>query len=192
MLEDISNTVICAYCNKTFKPQSKTQKYCSKYCSRKGRSKVKKRPLPKTLKKLMLTNSIEKIGEMYGVSGNAVRKWCKRYGIEFHHDYVKKQRDIAKAKERRKQKKIPRHFDYLEAPVKMEGYYKHNQEFENIYEAADYVRRNKWTKSPSKIVIQSIKRAILGERQTYLGCTWTSPQFVEEHNNSMRCKEKEE
>lgn len=189
MLEDISNTVICAYCNKAFKPRSKTQKYCSKYCARKGRSKVKKRPLPKTLKKLMLTNSIEKIGEMYGVSGNAVRKWCKRYGIEFHHKYVKEQRDIAKAKEKRK-KKPPHHFNYLEAPVKMEGYYKHNQEFENIYEAADYVRRNKWTKSPSKIVIQSIKRAILGERQTYLGCTWTSPQFVEEHNNSMRCKEK--
>ena len=76
----------------------------------------------------------------------------------------------------------------------MSGYYKHNKEFKNIYEAAEYVKRNRWTKSPINIVIASIKRVILGERQSYLGCNWESSQFIEEHNSSLRCKhiEKEE
>ena len=183
---------VCAYCQKVFLTDKINKKYCSSYCARKARCKVKKRPVARTLKKLMLSHSFTEIGEMYGVSGNAVRKWCKRYGIEYHHSYIKEQRDKIKAQE--KKNKQPRHLDYTEASVKMTGYYKHNKEFKNIYEAADYVKRNRWTKSPINIIIASIKRAILGERQTYLGCTWESSQFIEEHNNSLRCKhiEKEE
>lgn len=184
------NIKICAYCGKEFTAQVETRKYCCRYCSRKGRSKVQKRPVAKTLQKLMLTHSIADIGRIYGVSGNAVRKWCKRYNIEYNHSYVKEQREKKKAQEKKIKKSY--HLNYLEAPVQMKGYYKHNQNFKNIYEAADYVKRNRWTKSPTDIVIASIKRVILGERNTYLGCTWESLIFVQEHNNSIRCKEIEE
>lgn len=191
-MKDTPETLICSYCGKPFIPMGNMKKYCSHYCVRKAKCKVKARPLPKTLKQLMLKHSLAEIGRMYGVSGNTIRKWCKRYGIEYHHSYIKEQREILKAKE--KKNKQSRHLDYTEAPVKMSGYYKHNKEFKNIYEAADYVKRNRWTKSPINIVIASIKRVILSERQSYLGCNWESPQFIEEHNNSLRCKhiEKEE
>ena len=33
------------------------------------------------LEKLILTTSFIKIGQKYGVSDNAVRKWCMRYGL---------------------------------------------------------------------------------------------------------------
>jgi hypothetical protein len=41
-----------------------------------------KRPDKETLEKLVWEMSCVKIGEMYGVSDNAVNKWCKFYGIE--------------------------------------------------------------------------------------------------------------
>jgi hypothetical protein len=44
--------------------------------------KISKRPAKETLEKLVWEMSCVKIGEMYGVSDNAVNKWCKFYGIE--------------------------------------------------------------------------------------------------------------
>ncbi len=39
------------------------------------------RPSRETLKKLIRTESFMKIGRMYGVSDNAIRKWCKAEGL---------------------------------------------------------------------------------------------------------------
>jgi hypothetical protein len=44
--------------------------------------KISKRPDKETLEKLVWEMSCVKIGEMYGVSDNAVNKWCKFYGIQ--------------------------------------------------------------------------------------------------------------
>ncbi len=44
--------------------------------------KISKRPDKDTLEKLVWEMSCVKIGEMYGVSDNAVNKWCKFYGIQ--------------------------------------------------------------------------------------------------------------
>jgi uncharacterized protein YjcR len=41
--------------------------------------KVKNRPSLKELEKLMETLSLVKIGEMYGVTDSAIRKWIKQY-----------------------------------------------------------------------------------------------------------------
>ncbi len=41
--------------------------------------KVKNRPSLEELEKLMETLPMTKIGEMYGVSDSAIRKWLKQY-----------------------------------------------------------------------------------------------------------------
>jgi predicted Zn-ribbon and HTH transcriptional regulator len=43
--------------------------------------KVKNRPSKEELEKLVHENPMTKLGEMFGVSDNAVKKWCKQYGI---------------------------------------------------------------------------------------------------------------
>ena len=78
-MKDTPETLICSYCGKPFIPTGNMKKYCSHYCVRKAKCKVKARPLPKTLKQLMLKHSLAEIGRMYGVSGNTIRKWCKAY-----------------------------------------------------------------------------------------------------------------
>ncbi len=44
--------------------------------------KISKKPDKETLEKLVWEMSCVKIGEKYGVSDNAVNKWCKFYGIQ--------------------------------------------------------------------------------------------------------------
>jgi hypothetical protein len=44
--------------------------------------KISKRPDKEVLKKLVWEMPCVKIGEMFGVSDNAVNKWCKYYGIK--------------------------------------------------------------------------------------------------------------
>ena len=56
--------------------------------SRKGivclsRRKVKDRPSKDTLANLIQNHSFVQIGRIYGVSDNAIRKWCKSYGLPF-------------------------------------------------------------------------------------------------------------
>lgn len=102
---NLSNlTILCPNChaqtdnyagrkNKTGKPRQKytplisclecgqsTQnpKYCSYDCARLAYRKVKQRPTPEELQELLKTHSLVKIGKMFEVSDNAVRKWLKK------------------------------------------------------------------------------------------------------------------
>lgn len=70
--------------------KSKYSKFCSKDCYKKHRitnnlSRPKTRkvvwPTKLELEELLKINSLEAIGRKYGVSGNAVKKWSKSYGI---------------------------------------------------------------------------------------------------------------
>ena len=65
-------------------PQCKTEtfgtKYCSVICSADSKKKVA-RPNREELAKLIQTTSYVKIGQKYGVSDNAIRKWAKCYGL---------------------------------------------------------------------------------------------------------------
>ena len=56
--------------------------YCRK-CAPKhyAQDRIKNKPSKEELEKLILTTSFIKIGQKYGVSDNAVRKWCMRYGL---------------------------------------------------------------------------------------------------------------
>lgn len=55
-------------------------KYCSIECYRIGSRKVKNRPSKNKLEHLMSKESMESIGEKYGVSGVSIKKWLKNTG----------------------------------------------------------------------------------------------------------------
>lgn len=56
--------------------------FCSKTCYDKSQRKSE-RPTKEELFEMIKTTPFVKIGERYGVSDNAVRKWCKSYGLPY-------------------------------------------------------------------------------------------------------------
>lgn len=64
------------------------QVYCKPECQAQGRRKVE-RPDKEQLEADMLLFSMVKVGVKYGVSDNAVRKWCKHYNIEIKPRFAK-------------------------------------------------------------------------------------------------------
>lgn len=71
----------CPVCKNKFETKKYSQIYCSSICSKFSRRKVK-RPNKKGLK-ILLDQKISwvKLGKMFGVSGNAVKKWAKLYEL---------------------------------------------------------------------------------------------------------------
>ena len=90
----------CALCGEQFTPRYEQQKYCSQECgvhhpSRPGprpSTQRVKRPPPDELNALVERHGYEAVGRMFGVSGNAIRKWFKSYGATppagLHRDAV--------------------------------------------------------------------------------------------------------
>ena len=73
-------TSSCVYCNKDFTKKTKYQKYCSTHCANKCQSG--KPPIEKEqLYDLLKNHNFTYVGSLYGVSDNAVRKWCVKLGI---------------------------------------------------------------------------------------------------------------
>lgn len=74
------------YCPDCGEPIGNHSEYC-KHCAPKHRPnpsiKVKEedRPSKEKLLELVKTTSFTEIGKIYGVSDNAIRKWCKKYEI---------------------------------------------------------------------------------------------------------------
>ena len=76
----------CAICKKSL--VEKQQKTCSLVCDAEYRKINKSYTIPShdELTKMLLTMSPETIGKQYGVSGNAVRKWIKKYKNKIDND----------------------------------------------------------------------------------------------------------
>ena len=70
---------VCIICGK---PICYSSTYCSTCLGYQHRV-VKDRPTRSVLKYLIRTTPFTKIGEQYGVSDNAIRKWCKGYDLPF-------------------------------------------------------------------------------------------------------------
>lgn len=70
----------CKQCKKLFNPKNSQQIYCSAECSQKSQRKAE-RPSKEELYELIKNNSFVAVGKMFNVSDNAVRKWCKQYGL---------------------------------------------------------------------------------------------------------------
>lgn len=70
----------CAYCGKELVGSERRNKYCSQECAHKANGS--KRPdMSELIEKFKELKSFVQVGKFYGVSDNAVRKWCKLYGI---------------------------------------------------------------------------------------------------------------
>lgn len=68
----------CKKCGDTFRPRASRVKCCSPKCAQELQRKCK-RPSPEQLQKDVVSMPMTKVGEKYGVSDNAVRKWLKNY-----------------------------------------------------------------------------------------------------------------
>lgn len=71
----------CTHCEVCGKPLSNEQeKYCSAECSSVSQHRAK-RPDLDQLGKDITSMPMLKVGEKYGVSDNAIRKWCRTLGL---------------------------------------------------------------------------------------------------------------
>jgi hypothetical protein len=68
---------ICQMCNNPC-----SDKYCSYECAHEGGKKIKNRPTKEELINMIQNSSFLQVGKTFGVSDNAIRKWCKSYGID--------------------------------------------------------------------------------------------------------------
>lgn len=79
----------CEMCGSTYSTIEKITRFCSAKC-RSLSDRVVERPSSEQLYELLSVNSFVKVGEMYGVSDNAVRKWCKNYNIPHKSMYYRR------------------------------------------------------------------------------------------------------
>ena len=79
----------CIDCGKKLSSASKNPQRCPK-CSKIQKRKIKERPLKETLYRQLCEHSFIEVGKLYGVSDNAIRKWCRSYGIPDKASYYKK------------------------------------------------------------------------------------------------------
>lgn len=70
----------CLVCETVFHSYKKMSKYCSQKCNVVSRQTVE-RPSKDELFELLSNNPFTLVGEMFGVTDNSIRKWCKSYGI---------------------------------------------------------------------------------------------------------------
>lgn len=79
----------CASCGKLLKAKTKGDlcRQCYKFSEE--RRKVNW-PSKEELLNDILTMPIIKVGEKYGVSDNAIRKWCKKYELPYKYSDIKK------------------------------------------------------------------------------------------------------
>lgn len=79
---------ICPICNKEFHPRTKEQKYCCTKCANEAHSSnINKEDLLKYI--IELNGNFTQIGKIYGITDNAVRKWCDKFGFPRHTKELK-------------------------------------------------------------------------------------------------------
>lgn len=80
---------VCPVCGA---PVSKKGVLCAE-CANKQRRVVKERPTRQELKNLIRITPFTQIGKMYGISDNAIRKWCKKYNLPTKSSEIKSYSD---------------------------------------------------------------------------------------------------
>ena len=79
----------CRHCGQSYRPRAQTQVYCCRACGahaqprgpRPERRKVERPPVEQLLREIDQLG-YRAVGEKYGVSDNAVRKWVRAEGVE--------------------------------------------------------------------------------------------------------------
>lgn len=75
----------CEHCAELFRAQNQEQRFCSRACSSATngpRSRRAVRPPLDELLGMIDSEGYEAVGRRYELSGNAIRKWVKAYGVE--------------------------------------------------------------------------------------------------------------
>lgn len=150
------------YCLECGKEISRSKKYtlCQK-CRAKLNRKVKERPSKEELEQLLWEYNFRKVGELYGVTDNSVRKWCKDYGLS------------TKAKDY-KEKKIKKEFN----PITNKACLMINKSDNNIIKRFDSIREaGKWLVDNNKSsniegAKHHVKECCLAQRQSAYGYKW--------------------
>ena len=87
---DLLEEIECEHCGVIFKKPKRDSKYCSNKCNGLANRKVLERPSKTELYELLKNNSFTKVGKMFGVSDNGIRKWCIDYDIPEKSGYYRK------------------------------------------------------------------------------------------------------
>lgn len=183
--DNIQDKIIYGSCEYCGKPIYKAgRKFCSKLCRDRSKMFMPHLPTKARLEKLLLENNICEIGRMYGTTHTTVRKWCIKRGIDIKEMSRQRKEHKLMLKKLSATGRRP-HYLYLDAPVTVDGRHR-LRKFDNIYQAAEYARKNRWTKSPEEVIVKCIARAILGERKKYLSCVWISPEYVKQYENHVK------
>lgn len=91
--EKVNYRITCRCCGKIFNRRVKVNIYCSEECRGYEDRKVKGRPTSEELYELLKHTPFTTVAETYGVSDNAIRKWCKSYEIPSKSSYYRKYRE---------------------------------------------------------------------------------------------------
>lgn len=131
-----------------------------------NKEQAKNIPPKEELYELLRNNSMCAIGRVYNVSDNAVRKWCKKYGLPFNRSDIEKEFGIIK-EAKIKQKPTP------SKPVEM---YVINEEilkvFKSTGKAAEYIIECNLTTGDKPGVRSHIADVCKGKRKTAYGYKW--------------------
>lgn len=180
----------CKNCGKDIKEGD----FCCPECYRDFVFNNSKIPTKEELEQLILNNTFVSIGNLYGVSDNCVRNWCKKYGLPTTIEekkahlgwkrpsdsfvcelYKKHQSLIAVSKETslsvEEVKKILKKQNIRRngrsRKIKL---VKLNIEFDNSLQCAEWLISNNYTYSDNKdSIVKSIIRVANKERKSYLG-----------------------
>ena len=74
----------CEVCDKEYEAhwnRRNVSRFCSLDCLARAKRKVRRRPTRDALAGLLVHHTLVRIGEMYGVTANAVRYWCRCYDL---------------------------------------------------------------------------------------------------------------
>lgn len=166
----------CPYCGKLKDYQAKMCLDCYK------KEQAKNIPPKEELREHLKDKSMCAIGRVYNVSDNAVRKWCKKYGLPVN------KKDIEKFREDEfgiiKKKKI-KHEPTLKKPVVMlDTRYKLLNKFESVYTAAVYLG----DKSKRK----HISQACNDKRKSAYGYKWMWLEDYEKYQQYLQTIDRKE
>lgn len=89
----------CAQCGTPFRYDAKDAKFCTPQCVSLSQRKTVRPDKDVLIKTLMDFGSFTQVGKYYGVSDNAIRKWCKAYDLPTTIKYY------------RQHKKEPTHYE---------------------------------------------------------------------------------
>lgn len=128
----------CKFCGGYFIKTSSNMHYCSIECYKNNRnqefSSRNDRPTKEQLEELINNKSFIEIGKKYGVSDNAVRKWCAKYGLPY------KYRELHPIiEDNDTQERYIVNDNYIISAKNKEGI---EIVFKDIYDAINYIKEN--------------------------------------------------